>query len=78
MHSAGLESFSHLSAGTVLEIYELCNSCVINCQDHSGSAAAARAQAWLLDTYPMSFSLRSQSYSFGPGQAEKELPLELS
>ena len=62
-----------------LELYERvmrwCNSCVVNCQDHSGTAAAARPQARLLDTVPASSPLRSQSHNFGPGQVEKELPV---
>lgn len=53
---------------------ELCNSCVVSCQDHSGTAPAARAQARLLDPSPHPFPW-GISHSFGPGQAEDELPV---
>ena len=67
--------FSDLSARAVLKSNESYNYCVANCQDHSGTAAAAIAQAGLLDSISASSPLRRQSHNFGPGQVEKELPV---
>lgn len=64
MHSTRLKIliffFFYFSAGAAVKTNGLCNSCVVNCKDHSGTAPAARAQSRLLDTIPTSFPLRNQ------------------